>query len=263
MQKPPAKKKFGQHFLINQSIIQRIIETHTEGFGTILEIGPGRGALTQKLKSLPTPVHVIEVDSRFIPGLEELLPIEHIHQGDALEFNFSHFLSQNCFQTPVHLVSNLPYNVGTPLLLKLVQAEQITRMTVMLQKEVGDRLLLSQFKKNNMNGLGLLCQTFFRVQKLTNVSKGSFSPPPKVESMVLVLDRVEDPPIELMQFKALDSFCRNLFKFPRKQLQTVLKNCYSPEKLKECFQQSGIDPQIRAEVLSKDQVYSLFTLLTN
>ena len=208
-----ADKSLGQHFLHDSHIIEKIASTVPAEAQAIVEVGPGRGALTRHLARHPLPLHAIEKDPRFAPLLAPFVPAENIHFQDALKMDFSLLPSKD-----VWLVSNLPYNVGVPLTRKFIALPQITSMTLMFQREVAEKILAT-----SMNSLKALVQNYFTCRRLLNVPAGAFTPPPQVRSTVIVFSRTVNPVVPLQELDSYEQFLRQLFNHKRKQIKTILR----------------------------------------
>ena len=259
MNLPRAKKQLGQHFLHDEKVIQGITQDDwARECDAIIEIGPGPAVLTKFLSLKEKPYFVIEKDTSFKPYLEKFVKTENIIFTDALDFNWpSFFTKNNLLDKKIWLVSNLPYNVGTVLYTQFMQISQIHYMTLMFQKEVGDKT----YQKNDavqMNGLYFLSQNYFESRKLLSVLPGSFTPPPKVDSVVVSYKRRNTPDIGIDSYKALNTFTRNLFGMKRKQVGRVLKSFLAGEKVESILDENNIDKSRRAETLTYDEVLSLF-----
>ena len=191
------RKRFGQHFLHDPRILARIVEAidpAPDDF--IVEIGPGEGALTRPLLSRIKRIEVIELDRDLAAALSDERIV--VHQADALDFDFSQF------PAGMRVVGNLPYNISTPLLFHLARyAERVRDMHFMLQLEVVERMVAAH-STPEYGRLSVALQTRFRMQKLFNVSKGAFRPPPKVESAVVRMVPLADAPqLETTRFDDL------------------------------------------------------------
>ena len=254
---PKAYKNFGQHFLNDSNIINQITEDFKDIASSIIEIGPGPGILTEYLVAHDLPFHVIEKDRRFPEYLKTYLPEEKILLADALEIDIDSFINERDLLTPIWLVSNLPYNVSVPLLINFMQSKKIDYLTLMFQKEVGDKIL-PKTKKNGSGSLMALCQTYFEVSELCQVPPTSFTPPPKVDSVVLSFKRRETPTISLDQFKSFEKFLRNLFQMRRKQVGKVLKSSYPIEVIGRALEECHLEKTLRAEAFSLDDVQNLY-----
>lgn len=256
-----ANKDFGQHFLIDKNIISKITEDFKEKAEGIFEIGPGPAVLTKNLNNHGKPFFAIEVDKKFIPFLEEEIGKDKILHQDALKVDLKSEIQQRFSGLKeIWCVSNLPYNISAPLIVKLIHTSEIRFMTLMMQKEVADKIVPLE-KKNTMSSLFALTQTFFSVKRLVAVPPGAFNPPPQVKSTVLSFEkrRHDDIPTEILENPLkFEKFLRVLFRERRKQLGSVLKKSYDAERLTEVFTKTGIDTKRRSETLSLPDVFSLF-----
>lgn len=260
---PVAKKALGQHFLVDQKVITKITDDFADVSEAIVEVGPGPGILSEGLSQHKLPFHVIDKDERFPEYLKEFLPQENIHITDALEWDFeAGFKEWQWQEKTIWLVSNLPYNVSTPLLIKFLQAPSLKYMTLMFQREVADKIFAFDTRKGKaMNSLMALSQTYFDVSLLCKVPPGAFSPPPKVDSAVLSFKRREDSPVALSDFKKFEKFLRHLFQFKRKQMGKILKSNYSGEALERTWSALGLSPTTRAEALNLEEIQKLYSTL--
>jgi len=226
------RKRFGQHFLHDPRVLARIVDAVAPAPGDILvEIGPGEGALTAPLLQRAGKLEVIELDRDLARRLREL-PGVTVHEGDALEFDFARF------PAGLRLVGNLPYNISTPLLFHVARyAERVRDMHFMLQLEVVERMVAAH-STPAYGRLSVALQAHFRMEKLFNVSKGAFRPPPKVESAVVRLVPLEK------RLNIDEDLLRRAFSARRKQLRNALPGLD--------FARAGIDPALRPENLSPD-----------
>lgn len=259
MNLPRADKRLGQHFLRDSKIIHAITSDHDDGDHAILEVGPGPAVLTPHLAARGRPFAVIEMDTRFEELLRPHTP--HVHIGDALEVDLDQFIASTFPGKEVMLVSNLPYNVSVPLLTKFIATPAITRMTLMFQKEVADKVYSEG--KNAMGSLMALTCAYFDVKPLCKVPPGAFVPPPKVDSAVISLKRLETPRVAFSQMKKYEAFLRLFFSQKRKQLGSVLKSRYSSEQIETSMAAIGRDRTIRAEALNLNEVIALYNSLEN
>ncbi|TSA00629.1 MAG: 16S rRNA (adenine(1518)-N(6)/adenine(1519)-N(6))-dimethyltransferase RsmA [Rhodocyclaceae bacterium] len=179
-----ARKRFGQNFLVSPGIIRRIVDAIAPRAGdTVVEIGPGLGAITEPLLERIDHLHVVEIDRDLIARLEQRFPPERltIHQGDALEFDFGTLKGSGLLK----IVGNLPYNISSPLLFHLVPfAPLVHDMHFMLQKEVVDRMVAAPGNKD-FGRLSVMLQYHYHMERLFIVPPGSFNPPPKVDSAIV------------------------------------------------------------------------------
>lgn len=256
-----ARKRFGQNFLHDNTIIERIIASIA---GTssqhIVEIGPGKGALTEHLVTASGKLDVIELDRDLIPILEQrFAAYEHfkIHNIDALQFDFSSLIESDAEQ--LRLVGNLPYNISTPLIFHLLENVSIIEdMHFMLQKEVVERLTASPNSKA-YGRLSILVQYLCHAELLFIVPPGAFNPVPKVDSAIVLLTPKKHRPQDQQLFNAglreLSFIAKAAFAQRRKTLRNNLKKILNAEQISEC----DIDPARRAETLSIGE----FVCLTN
>jgi 16S rRNA (adenine1518-N6/adenine1519-N6)-dimethyltransferase len=244
---PPRRKRFGQHFLHDPAVIARIVRALEVRPGDhLIEIGPGRGALTAQLLALPgITLDAIEIDR----DLAELLrtrftgsPHHILHGGDALEFDFSALARAR--GGPLRVAGNLPYNISTPLLFHLLQhADAIIDLTLMLQREVAARLAAAPGDPE-YGRLGVMLAPRVRVQRLFEVGPGAFQPPPRVWSAVVRL-AVRSPPL----FPLSPHYARIVaaaFAQRRKTLRNALSQILTAEQIRAC----GVDPGARPETLA-------------
>jgi len=238
------RKRFGQNFLIDDQIIDRIVATISpKKNDNIVEIGPGMGALTFPLLEHLDHLSVIEIDRDLI-SLLELNKQEKltIYEADALKFDYGQ-ISNN-----LRIVGNLPYNISSPLLFHLLSSKnQIKDMTFMLQKEVADRIFARHGNKA-YGRLSVMMQTFFEVELMFTVPKESFNPKPKIESSIIYLKTRVNPLTE--NSKLLEKIVRVSFSQRRKTLKNCLKSVLSQD-------QTEIDLSQRAEMLSIENFITL------
>lgn len=258
---PRANKDLGQHYLNSDKVISKICSDHDGVYDAIIEIGPGPGVLTKNLSEKNVPLYLIEMDTRFRENLRSIVHPENILFQDATSIDWkTYFEERDLTNKKVWLVSNLPYNVGSVLFIHFLPLQPIKYMTLMFQKEVGQKTYYREVK-NQMNGLYFLCKNYFDAKHLIKVAPGCFSPPPKVESVVVSYTRLQN--YNELDFKKLNSFSRLVFSEKRKQLLGVLKKQYPLEKLEQAFKVSQIPPKIRSEALSFDQLETLYKSLSD
>lgn len=253
---PPApKKSLGQHFLHDPSILGRIVAAAgVEPGERVLEIGPGPGGLTRALLGAGARVWAVEADERMVAHLEGLrLPGLHLRCGDALEQDFEALAVEagGAFR----LVANLPYNISGPLLARLLRQRRAFRsMTVMLQREVAERLAAPPGTRAR-GSLGVLAQSFCAVRLLFRVAPGAFRPRPKVESRVLRLDVLPEPAARLEDEEALWEVVRLGFSHRRKMLRNALAGAVPDPGL--LLAAAGLAGSERPEALAAAQWASL------
>jgi 16S rRNA (adenine1518-N6/adenine1519-N6)-dimethyltransferase len=241
------RKRFGQHFLHDPQIIQRIVNAiHPEADDHIVEIGPGQGALTLALLQTLSAIDVVEIDRDLVDYLTRLnIDKLHIHQCDALKFDFCSLQQDN----KLRIVGNLPYNISTPLLFHLIRFRHcIQDMFFMLQKEVIDRIVAKPGNKT-YGRLSVMMQYYCEVEDLFSIAPGAFRPPPKVWSSIVRLIPHAQAPFTLngpeQQFSQI---VQQAFSQRRKTLRNSLKQWLSEEEITA----AGIDPTLRPEQLELD-----------
>jgi 16S rRNA (adenine1518-N6/adenine1519-N6)-dimethyltransferase len=255
---PQADKKFGQHFLHSPQVIKAIVSDRPQDAEAIIEVGPGPAVLTPHLKEHGLPLYLFEMDKRFKETLEAVVGEENLLLADALTVDWNDFLRRRKIKK-AWLVSNLPYNVSVPLTLAFMKCPMITRMTLMYQKEVAEKFL-PRSGKNTMSSLNALAGIFFHTKRVADVPPGAFQPPPKVMSQVLSFNRLDYPLMSLECWDKLEPFLRLIFQAKRKQLQGLLKERISKDVLNAFFVSQNLEPGIRAEALSLEQLVKLWEL---
>jgi 16S rRNA (adenine1518-N6/adenine1519-N6)-dimethyltransferase len=259
-----ARKRFGQNFLVDDGIIRRIVRAiHPQAGDNLVEIGPGKGAITaQLLASCPT-LQVVELDRDLIPILlsqfGDQYPQLQIHQADALKFDFASLL-QSCGDKagkPLRIVGNLPYNISTPLIFHLLSyAGRVKDMHFMLQKEVVERLAAGPDDKA-YGRLSIMVQYYCRVENLFPVAPECFAPRPKVDSAIVRLIPHAEPPFPARDLRMLEKLVNTAFQQRRKTLRNTLKQLIPAELIDTL----PIDTTKRPENLSVQDFVNLSDLL--
>lgn len=258
MQKYKTKKRFGQHFLHDHGVIQKLInEINPKPSDCIVEIGPGLGALTFPLLDKIEKLHVVEIDRDVIKRLEQKNnPKLSIHGVDALTFDFDKLKKED---EQLRVVGNLPYNISTPLIFHLLEsASTIKDMHFMLQNEVVQRITAQPGNKS-FGRLSVMVQYHCETEYLFFVGPESFAPPPKVDSAILRLKPWKEPPFKAEDEKLLSQLVAQSFSMRRKTLRNNLKKILSSEQIESV----GIEPSLRAETLSVEDFVKLSNLLSN
>lgn len=245
------RKRFGQNFLRDVSIIHRIASAIDPQAGDhLVEIGPGEGVLTETLLPRCRRLDAVEIDRDLVALLERRFagrPAFHLHRADALRFDFRALREAGDGMGNIEklrIVGNLPYNISTPLLFHLFgQADAVADMYFMLQKEVVERLC-AQAGDSEYGRLGIMAGYFCSAEMLFEVSPDSFHPRPKVVSAVVRLLPHASPPVDADP-AALGKVVATAFSQRRKTLRNALKTLFDEAELRDC----GIDPAARAETL--------------
>lgn len=239
-------KSLGQNFLLDYNITQKIVRLTgaTLTNANVVEIGPGPGGLTRAIiEKNPKAFHVVEMDPKCIAVMNQLkkgFNQLHIHHQDALTFDIA------TLGEPVHILSNLPYHIGTELLTRwLHQTPLIQSMTLMFQKEVADRIIAKPDTKA-YGRLSVICQYCFDIEHAFDLPPSAFTPAPKVYSTVLHFKPKEE--LDLSLIPALEHVTKHAFGMRRKMIRSTLKGLFSSCQLEEL----GIKPTLRAEDLTLD-----------
>lgn len=274
-----AKKSLGQNFLVDTNAIQKIVAAVPEEIDLLLEIGPGRGALSTQLFPKTKTFCVLEKDDLFAENIGGTLFIHgsrnhHVFHADALEFDWNRIWQETKLpeNTELTVVANLPYNVATEILFRLfANAHRIPRMVLMFQKEVGVRIAAPPGTRN-CGVISAAAQNIYSVKVQQILKPGAFRPSPKVDSVVLEFDRLQQPvvpmaPGELPKFTSL---VKAAFAHRRKTLENSLGyemgklgwvNNPNKEFVKKALAAAGIDGSRRAENLTLQDFGNLFRQL--
>ncbi|GAA0138011.1 16S rRNA (adenine(1518)-N(6)/adenine(1519)-N(6)) -dimethyltransferase RsmA [Paenibacillus sp. YSY-4.3] len=264
------KKSLGQNFLIDQNILAKIIEAagldKTKG---ALEIGPGIGALTEKLAQQARKVTAVEIDQRLLPILEEVLePYPHVQvvHGDVLKLHLRELFEQQFKDVSgVSVVANLPYYVTTPILMKLLEEGlPLEHIVVMIQKEVAERMAASPGGKA-YGSLSIAVQYYSEPELVCIVPHTVFIPQPNVESAVIRLKVRKEPPVSVEDETFFFDVVHASFAQRRKTIANNLKSRFFPkegrERLEQLLAKAGIEPSRRAETLSLQEYAVLSNVL--
>lgn len=258
------KKKFGQNFLTDQnSILNKIIDvSKVNGDDIILEIGPGEGALTQKMLEIAKKVICIEIDR----DLEKILnskflnnPKFELVMGDVLEVDFNKILNSK-----TKVVANIPYYITSPIITKLIENRKyIDEIYIMVQKEVGERLTAKSGKHRSV--LTLAIEYYGIAEYLFTIPKDFFTPPPKVDSAFISIKLYENNPyIKQVDEKIFFKYVKMAFTNKRKNLLNNFKDLgYSKDELKKMLIACNIAPTERAENLSIEDFINIINYIKN
>lgn len=241
-----ARKRFGQNFLHDAGVIDRILRSiHAKPGEHLLEIGPGQGALTEGLLGSGAELDVVELDKDLVPILNQQFAGRdnfRLHQGDALKFDFT---SLGAEPATLRVVGNLPYNISTPLIFHLLHNAHLIRdMHFMLQKEVVERMAAGP-GGGDWGRLSIMVQYHCRVEHLFNVGPGAFNPPPKVDSAIVRLVPHTTLPHPAKDHRLLERVVREAFNQRRKTLRNTLKALLP----NEAIEAAGVDGSLRPEQL--------------
>jgi 16S rRNA (adenine1518-N6/adenine1519-N6)-dimethyltransferase len=258
------KKSLGQHFLVNEAVLQRILSAAEVSPGDIVvEVGPGLGILTEGLAKQGARVIAIELDAQLVALLEKRLsgfPSVRIIHADILKVTPRQLLEDNLRTSELargyKVIANLPYYITSPVLSHFLEAEpRPEKMVLMVQKEVGEAITAAPGK---MRLLSVKVQFYSRPTILSHVPAASFYPRPKVDSVILRLDVYPQPPLIALGVTDVDSFFDTVmhgFSAPRKQIRNSLAHSLgmAPSQVASLLQKAGIEPKRRAETLSLEE----------
>lgn len=256
------KKSLGQNFLVDVNILKNIVH-HAEinSHSGVIEIGPGIGALTEQLAIYANKVIAFEIDQRLLPILStELADYKNIKifNQDILKTDLvSEIKAQFDPHQDIHVVANLPYYITTPIIMKLLSEKlPITSLTIMLQKEVAERMKADPNSKS-YGSLSIAVQYYTKVEIVMNVPKSVFLPQPNVDSSVLKLEIRDNPPVTVYDEDMFFSIVRACFVHRRKtirnNLRSYFKNNYNKLTIEHMLQQAEIDGTRRGESLSMSE----------
>ena len=259
--RPPVLKKYGQHFLSDTRILEGIVDALAPTRAdTVVEIGPGRGSLTDILVERSGRLIAVEIDRALTEQLRKKYlnrPNVEIVQGDVLETDL-HALAGSDFL----LIGNVPYYITTPIVFKALDAPIPRRSVFLVQREVAERMAAKEGTES-YGALSVNVAVVANVERVMEVPASAFRPPPKVESAVVRLTPREWPLIRADSLEAFRAFVKAAFGLRRKQMQRVLRTVrgMSAENASAVLAGAKLDPGARPEVLSPSEFARLFELL--
>ncbi|HSA55956.1 MAG TPA: 16S rRNA (adenine(1518)-N(6)/adenine(1519)-N(6))-dimethyltransferase RsmA [Gemmatimonadaceae bacterium] len=258
---PRARKRFGQHFLADPGVLERIVEALDPGPGaTVVEIGPGRGALTDRLAARAARVIAVEIDRDLVALLRERYAEQgsvRVVEGDALKVDWAALAGG-----PYRLAGNLPYYITTPLLFRALQPPRPERSVVLVQREVADRIVAAPGSKT-YGALSVNVQLVAHAEIVARVPAASFRPRPSVDSAVVrLLPRVH-PLLSDDEAAPLRHFIQGIFGFRRKQMVRVLRELrgVDADAARRVLSAAAVAPDVRPETLPPDAFLRLFRAL--
>lgn len=259
------QKKFGQNFLIDTSVLDRIISAaEITKEDCVLEIGPGIGTMTQYLAESAREVVAVEIDKALIPILQDTLSeydnVTVINE-DILKVDINRIVQERNEGRPIKVVANLPYYITTPIIMGLFESHvPLKSITIMVQKEVADRMQVGPGTKD-YGALSLAVQYYAKPQIVANVPPNCFMPRPNVGSAVIRLTRYEQPPVQVQDEKKMFALIRASFNQRRKTLVNGLTNApelkLTKEAVAEALEKMNLSPTIRGEALTLEQFAKL------
>ncbi|NJC86990.1 MAG: ribosomal RNA small subunit methyltransferase A [Desulfuromonas sp.] len=256
------RKRFGQNFLRAPHVVDQILAAAELASGDrVVEVGPGPGALTDRMLAAGAEVVAFEVDRDLAAALERRNAGNlTVHQGDVLKADWPALLPA----PPYKLIANLPYNISSQVLFKILDHRLLFgRLVLMFQKEVGDRLLAAP-NTRDYGILSVLVQNWFDVARVVKVAPGCFFPPPKVESVVLRFDPRPQPLAPVTDEAAFRRLVKAVFAQRRKTLRNGLLGAgYEPDAVDHALAAQQLPPTVRGETLTIAQMASLTDELSN
>ena len=264
------QKKFGQNFLIDTHVLDKIIRAAEIGKDDlVLEIGPGIGTMTQYLSCAAGKVIAVEIDRALIPILEDTLDgydnVRVINE-DVLKVDIRKLVEEENEGRPIKVVANLPYYITTPIIMGLFENHvPIKSITVMVQKEVADRMQVGPGTKD-YGALSLAVQYYAKPYIVANVPPNCFSPRPNVGSAGIRLTRYKEPPVQVDEPGVMFRLIRASFNQRRKTLQNGLNNSpevpYTKEQIAAAIESLGVPASVRGEALTLEQFAGLSNYFT-
>jgi len=255
-------KRFGQNFLVDRAHLMRVVEAAEIGpDDRVFEIGPGVGTLSVELAERAGRLVAVELDRGLVPVLASVLsPYDNVTivQEDALKLNLEPFLQEHLGEPPYKVAANIPYNVTSPILVKLLEAKGLfSSITLMVQKEVAERLRAKPATPD-YGSLTVFAQYFAEVRLVAVVPKGAFFPPPKVDSAIVHFAPRAEPPVDTPSDAVFLAVSRAAFGQRRKTVANALTNApslhFSREDVAAALASAGIDEMRRGETLSLEEI---------
>lgn len=263
------QKKFGQNFLIDTTVLDRIISSaEITKEDCVLEIGPGIGTMTQYLAERAREVVAVEIDKALIPILEDTLSAYDnvtVINDDILKVDINKIAEERNGGKPIKVVANLPYYITTPIIMGLFESNvPLKSITIMVQKEVADRMQVGPGTKD-YGALSLAVQYYAKPEIVANVPPNCFIPRPNVGSAVIRLTRYDKPPVEVADEQKMFALIRASFNQRRKTLVNGLGNAtglhVTKEQVSEALEKMGLPATVRGETFTLEQFATLSNLL--
>lgn len=264
------KKKYSQNFLINREKINEIIsKIKVESFDALIEIGPGRGAITDEIVKLKKDLLLIEIDNNLVSYLKDKYKFYEnvcILADDFLKCNLNNIIKTYLKDKQnIIIFSNLPYNITSPIIFKIIneKAENINKCLFMVQKEYGERLYAKP-KSKSYNSLTIIINLFFKIKKIIDLEPSDFYPKPKVQSVFLELNPYHNKQISNIDRDEYFIFLKKIFTHPRKNIvnnmKIIIKN---KDIINQIIKEEKLKNNTRAQELSEEKLFSLFQNIKN
>ncbi len=248
-------KKMGQNFLINDGINKKIIDVcEIDANTNVIEIGPGLGAITKNILNTTDHFVAIELDKRLVEFLTKTYPNLCLFNDDILKFDFDKNINKNW--TNIQVIANLPYSISSKIIIRLLRIKSITKINILVQKEMAERLLAKKSSKD-YNALTVLVQTFATIRHRLTVPKSEFIPMPNVDSWFITITKTD----VAIDFDRYSNFLKQCFHSRRKKMFNNLIVFYSKDLVQEIYNHFCLDINVRAEQLSKEQFVDIFNFM--
>ncbi len=249
-------RKWGQHFLRFKKLSEKIVSFgEIKEDDTVLEIGPGRGILTEEIYKKTKNIIAVEVDKKLYEEIKSKYPDIKVINADVLKIDIFEYIKRN-----FKIISNLPYKISSPFVLSLIEKwkDKVLKSVVLLQKELAERLVFECGSKK-YSPLGIYLRIFFTPRIMFHLSPGNFNPPPKVDSSVVVIDKRKTPLIPIKNPREIKNFLDKIFSQRRK----VLKNNLTKEEVKILADNVRFREFLRkrAEELPEETIFEIFFYL--
>lgn len=263
------QKKFGQNFLIDPSVLERIVDAaQITKEDCVLEIGPGIGTMTQYLAESAREVVAVEIDRALIPILNDTLSAYDnvtVINADILKVDIEQLVEERNGGRPIKVVANLPYYITTPIIMNLLESRvPLKSITIMVQKEVAERMQVGPGTKD-YGALSLAVQYYAKPEIMANVPPNCFIPRPNVGSAVIRLTRYEEPPVQVQDERKMFALIRASFNQRRKTLANGLSNAaglgVTRERVAQVLKEMGLPVTVRGETFTLEQFAELSNLL--
>lgn len=259
--KRSKRKILGQHFLFDKNLLEKIVSIiNPEEKEIILEVGPGKGSLTESLVKRANFVYAVEIDLHLASELKKrnLKNLKVINQ-DILKIDLKKFFEDNKIKKEIAVVGNLPFSISSQILFWVIKYKDLISRTVfLLQKEFAEKIL-SKHRSKKYSPISVLFQIYFNPKIHFKISPHSFSPAPKVESCLVELIKRDKPRYEIGNLDFFNEFLHKIFRFRRKTVENNLKLAgLRIEDIRDTLKKSKIERQERAEELPMDKIYALW-----
>lgn len=250
-------KKMGQNFLINDAIKKNIVNcSNINPNDCVLEIGPGLGAITQYIHGITERFIAVELDKRLVGHLSINYPKIHLINDDILKFDLDQLFNKEKWDS-VKVIANLPYSISSKIILKLLLCEKIDEINILVQREMGERVMAKP-NTHEYNAFSVLLQKFASISVQFKVGSLEFIPAPQVESIFISIKKYRDVDVDFYKY---DKFLRKCFCARRKKLVNNLANYYVKDRIIMILEKLDVNLNTRAEQLDNSQFTEIYKIL--